>query len=254
MTKGVPPKNVGLKEKGEASLFALANKISDHTPLSLSLINDHPLVKPFRSINAWFSHPRFIKFVREEWRNMGSIDVTRKLEALQKPIRKWNKEVFANIDTTIRRLEEDQSRTQQKIDEGQGDEFDFARVAAIETHLNMWMDRKASYWKQMARDKWFKSGDMNTRYYHAVTLSKRRAKRIEQIRSGGRVFKKPRAIKVELLKFYKNLYKQKPIPAIHLENDLLPRISCDQAKILEMRSTMEEIKLALGDCDASKAP
>ena len=50
----------------ELKLLAISSKLSDHTRLVLDLnkINDP---KPFRSLDAWFSHPNFKKMVQQEW-------------------------------------------------------------------------------------------------------------------------------------------------------------------------------------------
>ncbi|KAG6424932.1 hypothetical protein SASPL_115355 [Salvia splendens] len=59
---------------------------------------------------------------------------------------------------------------------------------------------------------------------------------------------------MELLKFYKELYKQRSPPRIHLVEGLLPKITREQANPLEKRPTVDEINKALDDCDGSKAP
>ena len=238
----------------EATLTALPNSISDHTPILLSLDKQVRESRPFRNLDTWFSHPGFLKMVKEQWKKLGNMPPTKKLKALHQPIRKWNKDCFGNIDSNINKLEEEQVRTHRKIEAGDNDECDFARLAALETQLNKWLDRKASYWQQLSREKWIKSGDRNTKYYHVVALGKRRFKRINQIKSGNRTHKKPRTINIEILSFYKKLYRQELKPKIHLDSSILPKISEEQLQSLEKRPSMEEISLALHDCDGSKAP
>lgn len=131
---------------------------------------------------------------------------------------------------------------------------DFARLLATETHLQKWLDRKESYWKQLSRDKWMESGDKNTKYFHAIALGRRRFKRIDQIKSGNRMVRRPRDVKIEVLRFFKELYRQKTVPRIHIENSILPRVNNDQVQMLQLRPTLEEINLSLKDCDASKVP
>lgn len=103
----------------------------------------------------------------------------------------------------------------------------------MEALLNKWMDRKVSYWHQLSRDMWIRAGDRNTKYYHVVAIGRRRFKRIDKIRNGNRVVRNPRAIKIEILKFYKALYGQKTIPKIHIDNNLLQKVSLEQVEILE---------------------
>ena len=90
--------------------------------------------------------------VREEWKKLGNLPIQRKLRALHLPLRRWNKEKFGNIDQAIKKFEKEQLPIQEKIDTVGGDVCDFARLSAIETQLQKWLDRKASYWKQLFRD------------------------------------------------------------------------------------------------------
>lgn len=45
----------------------LNQSISDHCPLSLEVYDKDWGPKPFRSLDAWFSHPNFRNFVAERW-------------------------------------------------------------------------------------------------------------------------------------------------------------------------------------------
>ena len=63
--------------------------------------------KPFRYLNTWFSHPQFKKMVEGKWKSMGNTDFAEKLKSLKGPLRKWNSEVFGDIDHTISKLEEE---------------------------------------------------------------------------------------------------------------------------------------------------
>lgn len=54
-------------------LKRIDNAISDHVALVVHLTTPHGWgPKPFRSLNTWFTHPNFKKFVSEEWRNLSS--------------------------------------------------------------------------------------------------------------------------------------------------------------------------------------
>ena len=61
--------------------------------------------KPFRNLDAWFSHDGFIKLVKEEWRSLDDTPLLEKSKALKCPLRIWNKKEFGSIDEKIGALE-----------------------------------------------------------------------------------------------------------------------------------------------------
>ena len=63
--------------------------------------------KNFLGSRYRFSHPGFLKLVEEEWRNMGNLDLVDRLTKIYNSYtqkKKWNKEVFGNIDFRISTL------------------------------------------------------------------------------------------------------------------------------------------------------
>ena len=71
---------------------------------------------------------------------------------------------------------------------------------------------------------------------------------------GRRLCRNARSIKKEVQKFYKQLYQQDDIPSIEFQDSLTSKISKEEAQRLEQHPSQEEIKHAVWDCDASKAP
>ncbi|KAL8511127.1 hypothetical protein ACS0TY_017812 [Phlomoides rotata] len=82
--------------------------VSDHCPIILEVkVRDWGL-KPFKCLNAWFSHPNFKEFVSNKWVNYivdgwGSFIVKEKLKLLKADLKEWNKQVFGNLDEKIER-------------------------------------------------------------------------------------------------------------------------------------------------------
>ena len=70
----------------------------------------------------------------------------------------------------------------------------------------------------------------------------------------GRSCKDPRRIKREVRRFFKQLYSQKNLPDIKIQNGLVQKLSKIEADSLEILPSPEEIKEAVWSCDPSKAP
>ena len=235
-------------------LKALSTRISDHTPITLELEDNRSSPKPFRCLDAWFSHPDFTKMVKQEWQTMGSISLIEKFRNLRLPLRRWNKDVFGNIDTNIAKFEKELGVAELELENDDASELSLARVQAIKGQLKIWYSRKELYWKQLSRDRHIKLGDRNSKYFHALAIGRKHHKQILQLRKGNRTIKNSRQIKREVVGFFRRLYSQEELPHVSLPNGFLPRISPEKAVELERMPSKEEIGAALKSCDSSKAP
>lgn len=96
---------IWLENFKDLKLWGLKRSISDHCPLLIYCETKDWGPKPFKSLDAWFSNPHFIRMVKSEWKALGNLPINAKLKALKKPIKKWNRDVFGNIDRRIEELE-----------------------------------------------------------------------------------------------------------------------------------------------------
>ncbi|KAL8507619.1 hypothetical protein ACS0TY_018234 [Phlomoides rotata] len=74
----------------------LRRTVSDHCPIILGVKVRDWGPKPFRCINAWFSHPNFKQFVSNKWvtyrvEGWGSFIVKEKLKLLKADLKEWNR-------------------------------------------------------------------------------------------------------------------------------------------------------------------
>ena len=89
----------------------LSREPSDHVPLLISFssrLDNKP--RPFRFLNVWTSHGGLMEVVRTawQWEVTGSpfLVVWRKLRAVVKALRIWNKETFGNVFDRVTKAEE----------------------------------------------------------------------------------------------------------------------------------------------------
>ncbi|KAL7193818.1 hypothetical protein ACSBR2_025450 [Camellia fascicularis] len=88
----------------------LERGISDHCPVLLMEDGRDWGPKPFRFINAWTFHPQFKNEVKEVWkeaqiRGWASFRILHKLRRLRTYLRRWNLEVFGNVDDQLKKAE-----------------------------------------------------------------------------------------------------------------------------------------------------
>ena len=81
----------------------------------------------------------------------------------------------------------------------------------------------------MSRERILKDMDKNSKFFHAKAAVRSRRKLMLDVRSGRGIFRAPRMIKMKARNFYKNLYKQKPMPIIYFPQELVDKISEEEA-------------------------
>ena len=235
-------------------LVGLNCSLSDHVALLVKSEDVNWGPKPFRSIDAWFSHPGFLKFVEDEWKSCEEFGIMEKLRRLKQPLKKWNCDVFGHIDQNIKILEREIEEVFGRMEEDDSNEVNLARLNALKSYVQTWYVRKSSYWRQLSRERAIKGMDRNSKYFHAIATVRNKRKNIVQIRKGRRIIRSPRPIKKEVRNFYKSLYKQDQVPLISFPDNLVNRIPQQDASDLEVMPTDEEIKQAVWNCESSKAP
>ncbi|XP_057755453.1 uncharacterized protein LOC130974604 [Arachis stenosperma] len=96
--------------------------------------------------------------------------------------------------------------------------------------------------------------DKTTRYFHNIASTRRRNNRIDTLVINGRQVKNQARIKLVIREFYKDLYHQEASLMMGFRDGLVGKIEEADARTLEELSSAEEIRVAMWDCESSKAP
>nr|XP_025616965.1 uncharacterized protein LOC112709287 [Arachis hypogaea] len=201
--------------------------LSDHCPL---IVEDSRLregLRPFRSLNSWFTHDGFLRMVKEEWRGLGEVQFTKKLKALTIPLSRWHKEKFGDIDLKVQQLEDEIKKLDDLASDGVYDRTMEARRRALVSFYKRWYIRKEIHWKQMSRSRHAKYMDKNTRYFHNLASARRRNNRIDALEAS---------------------------PLVGIRDGLVNKIQEEDATDLKRMPSANEIKESVWDCESSKAP
>ncbi|XP_057740405.1 uncharacterized protein LOC130957577 [Arachis stenosperma] len=235
-----------LEEFFETRLQEGPRGLSDHCPI---IVEDRRMKggpRPFRSLDAWFTHDGFLRMVKEEWRGLGELQFTDKLKALTGLLRSWHKNNFGDMNNKILKLEEEIKKVDDMASAGVYDAIMEARRKALVTCCERWYVRKEIHWKQMSRSQQAKEMDRNTRYFHNIASSRRRNNRIDNLVVNGRLIRNQARIKVAIRDFYKDLYHQESSPLLGFKDGMVRRIDEEESRSLEVMPSAEEIRQAVG--------
>ncbi|XP_015938531.1 uncharacterized protein LOC107464137 [Arachis duranensis] len=220
----VKPEECGSNASGFRYTYGGPRGLSDHCPI---IVEDKKLtdgLRPFRSLDSWFTHESFLKIVKEEWRSLGDKQFTDKLKALTAPLRRWHKDNFGEMDKKIAKFEEEIKRIDDLVSNGVYDGTMEARRKALVTCCERWYVRKEVHWKQMSRSRHVRDMDKNTRYFHNIASARRRNNRIDTLVINGRRVKNLARIKIAIRDFYKELYHQERSPILGFRDGLVEKI------------------------------
>ncbi|XP_016207680.1 uncharacterized protein LOC107648237 [Arachis ipaensis] len=228
--------------------------LSDHCPIIVKDKRQRDGPRPFRSLDSWFTHDGFLRMVKEEWRGLGNTQFTDKLKALSVALGRWHKDYFGDMDKKIMKFEEEIKKTDDMVGEGVYDGTIEARRKALVVCCEKWYVRKELHWKQMLRYRHAKDIDKNTRYFHNLAFARRRNNRIDALLINGSLIRNQGRIKIAIRDFYKNLYHQEESPLVGFRDGLVEMIGEEDALVLEVQPTPEEVREVVWDCESSKDP
>lgn len=92
----------------------------------------------------------FKQLIEEEWRKIGDGEFAGKLRTLKLSIKRWNTEVFGNIDTNLAKLEEEIACVEGSLENGVDEEVNVARHKASKSLIGRWYGRRTEYWRQLS--------------------------------------------------------------------------------------------------------
>ena len=92
--------------------------------------------------------------------------------ATRRAIQVWNKQCFGNVFDAVREAEQAVQRAEEAVDHDDS-EAGQVELRKAQAKLRYALSIEEQYWSQKARVKWLRSGDHNSRYFHAVVRQRR---------------------------------------------------------------------------------
>lgn len=191
----------------EALVSHLPFLSSDHAPMYVQLspvVSSNTGRRPFRFEAAWLQHPGFQELLEISWDR--GLSTPAALNALKKILRKWNREVFGDVQRRKDGLLNKIKSLQDQLDIHQTDSL-LEEEAVLINELEVVLAQEEVMWFQKSREKWITLGDRNTKYFHTSTVVRRRRNRIEALKDDeGRWITTASDLEKLAVDYYKRLY------------------------------------------------
>ncbi|XP_071939975.1 uncharacterized protein [Coffea arabica] len=231
------------------SVVHLARYPCDHATLKISftsLLDDKP--RPFCFLNVWTSKPQLLEVIRSAWDQEVSGSplwvLCSKLLAARRAIQHWNKHCFGNVFDAVREAEATIQRTEEAMDQ-EGSEKAQVELNKAQAELRHALSIEEQFWSQKTRVKWLRSGDRNSRFFHAVVRQRRAQGMIHRIKAANGVWvESDEDITSEVIAYFSDLFSgtsRSSSDRLHL----IPLVvSGEDNRLLEVVPTIEEEVIA----------
>ena len=190
----------------EASVQVLAGRSSDHKPIQLNLATNLQVHgekrRGFKFELNWTLEAGYQQVVEEAWNAEPNEDALSKLSECRISLRKWSKGILGDSATQIKR----KTLEVEELQRNEGPENSEA-IKSLNAEIELLLEKEDLYWKQRAKQNWYKEGDQNTQYFHAWANQRRRTNRIQRVQdTTGREWQQPGDVVQAFLHYYQELF------------------------------------------------
>ena len=237
----------------------MSRLLSDHFPIVLEGGSFHRGRRPFRFENMWLKDEGFVERVRSWWESYHvhgapSFVLANKLKLLKNDLKKWNVEVFGNVEERGKQLWKDLS-VLVTIEDSRGlTEEEKLELERIRGELEKASLLEEICWRQKSRVLCIREGDRNTKFFHRIANSHRRFNSIDRLMVDGELSSDPEAIAECISRFYRQLYSENVTHRPVLDDVEFSRISEEDALWLERPFDEDEVFGVINGFNGDKAP
>ncbi|PNX81081.1 hypothetical protein L195_g037096, partial [Trifolium pratense] len=236
-----------------AVLENLPAPASDHYPILLVREPESRTRRArsrFKFENAWLVEPEFNDFVSNRWVSYGDNQILQKLDMCASDLSSWNRNYFKrlqrDIDTCRKRI--DRIRSQVTPD-------NVNLFNALRKRMAFLLVQEDAYWRQRAKTHWLRDGDLNTKFFHAASTSKRKVNRVNSLLdSAGNVVTKENELCEIARDYFVDIFNKQNSIIYPVINIIDHSISLEDNTMLVAPFTMEEFRDAMFSMQPDKCP
>ena len=227
---------------------------SDHGPILIRTQSQTVrLRRSFKFDRRWLDKDGLKEAIEEGWGPREVMDTRPlhiKLGDVRRAISRWKRANPSNTQKKIELIKEQLERAQ--ADEDVTNE----ELLNLKWNLCTAFREVELYWRQKSRALWLKDGDMNTKFFHAITKQRRARNRITKLKKpGGGWAESEESIEKVATEYFQNLFTSSQ--ASDFEEALryiTVKVSPAMNEMLTSTPTDGEIKKAIDHINPDKAP
>lgn len=169
-------------------------------------------------------------------------------------LRKWNVEVFGNVENQLKAAEEELHEIDLKAEGGPLQTSETIRRRTLRSLVWKFSRRLEWMWHQKSRLKWAQDGGKNTRFFH-VMASRRQSKNVlDSVKENGVIIEDPVRVKQVVFRHFIKVYSEGWRGRPELEGPFVTIGVDGAARELVADFLEEDVWAAVKDCDGNKAP
>jgi len=177
-----------------------------------------------------------------------------KLKALKQDLKKWNEEVFGNVEGKKRKLFEELQALEATKSSRVLVEEEILKKTKIASEIERCSLLEEVSWRQKSRVMWLKEGDKCSKFFHSIANSNRRYNSIDSLLIGDTLSSNQSDIGEHVVEFYKKLFYE-PFQWRPKVNGLsFDSILESEARWLERAFEEEEVRKVVLAMIGDKAP
>ncbi|KAL0290874.1 UNVERIFIED_CONTAM: hypothetical protein Sradi_7040400 [Sesamum radiatum] len=187
----------------------LPRRLSDHHPLCIDASKtENKKPSSFRFQNMWLQHHSFLQTVKQSWElpieGYGMYKLQQKLYRTKELLKKWNRETFGNVFSTVQQAKQAATDAEKNFDKDPSEANLIAlnKSNAVMVHA---LTMEAEYWRQKSNCKWLEAGERNSKYFHSLVKKKRMKSTIHRIMEGSQEITHPDRIRDSAASYFENL-------------------------------------------------
>jgi hypothetical protein len=197
----------------QVSQKRLPHICSDHFPLLLDSVNGPRGKRPFKFENMWLKKEGFGALVKQWWdsyhfQGLPSFIFACKIKALKMNLKKWNEEVFGNIECNKSKLLDNLSELDAIEETRALDSAELAMKGEVSRELGACLLMEEVSWRQKSRILWLKEGDKCSKFFHSMANYHRRYNSIDSLMIEGILSNNQAKISEHIVKYYQKLFEE----------------------------------------------